>query len=547
MSTPGAPRRDAFALFLLAAAAGSCRSPAEHREAADLEVYEILEQRRQELGMGLGATETRFSIEPQAVRMRERLLQGATLEPLSLVEVLEVAAENSRDYQTQKENLYLSALDLTLERFRFAVQRRGSVGALLAGDGDGATLASADGAAGFSKVLGSGAAIVGDLGLNLARDLTSGDGWDLSSNLALGITQPLLRGFGERIVKEPLTQAERNVVYQVRDFERFRREFAVDVASQYFRILQQVDQVANERANMDNLELLRQRNEELATAGRLSDIQVDQARQDELRSKNRLIQAEERLGAQLDQFKLFLGLPIPSELDLDLSELQTLEAAEELDVAENEAIATALALRLDYATQLDRVDDAERRRDVAADDLRARLDVATDVRAVSDEGRPLRYDKDGLDWTLSAELDLPIDIVAERNSYRESLITLDRAQRNAEELADQIRSDLRDSLRQAATRLESLVIQQGAVELAERRIESTRLNLEAGRADTRDILEAQEALREARNALTAARIDHYLSQLALWRDMELLRLEEEGIRLEPVPPLPPTGEREERP
>jgi outer membrane protein TolC len=537
VTSPGSPIRDAFACLLLATA-GSCRSPAEHRESADREVYELLERRREalgfDLGAGSGATETRFSIEPETERLRERLLAGVDLEPLALVDVLAIAAENSRDYQQEKEDLYLSALDLTLERFRFAVQRRGNVGALLSGDGDGATGASVSPSAGFTKVLGTGAAIVGDLGLGLARSLTSSDGWDLTSDFRLAITQPLLRGFGERIVKEPLTQAERQVVYQVRDFERFRRTFAVEVASQYFGILQQADQVANERANMDNLELLRQRNEELATAGRLSDIQVDQARQDELRSKTRLIEAEERLGAQLDQFKLFLGLPIGAELDLDTSELETLEIPEEIEVTEDEAIAAALALRLDYATQLDRIDDAERRRDIAADDLRAALDVTTEVRAVSEEGRPLDFDDSDRDWTLGLALDLPIDRLAERNAYRESLITLDRTRRNAEEFADQIRADLRDSLRQAATRLESLRIQQGAVQLAERRVESTNLNLEAGRADTRDILEAQEALREARDALTAARIDHYLSQLALWRDMELLRLEEDGIRLAPI-------------
>jgi outer membrane protein TolC len=66
--------------------------------------------------------------------------------------------------------------------------------------------------------------------------------------------------------------------------------------------------------------------------------------------------------------------------------------------------------------------------------------------------------------------------------------------------------------------------------LNERRIESANLNLQAGRASTRDILEAQQALVDARNSLTSARVDYYLSQLALWRDMELLRVEDQGLR-----------------
>ena len=57
-------------------------------------------------------------------------------------------------------------------------------------------------------------------------------------------------------------------------------------------------------------------------------------------------------------------------------------------------------------------------------------------------------------------------------------------------------------------------------------------NVEAGRADTRDILEAQEALLQAQNLTTAALIAHRLSQLALFRDMEILRVDETGIAVE---------------
>ena len=38
---------------------------------------------------------------------------------LTLAEALEIAAENSRDYQRQKESVYLAALDVTLQRYLF--------------------------------------------------------------------------------------------------------------------------------------------------------------------------------------------------------------------------------------------------------------------------------------------------------------------------------------------------------------------------------------------------------------------------------------------
>ena len=41
--------------------------------------------------------------------------------------------------------------------------------------------------------------------------------------------QPFLRGGGRAVVLEPLTQAERSLVYQTRIFAQFRQQFIVDM------------------------------------------------------------------------------------------------------------------------------------------------------------------------------------------------------------------------------------------------------------------------------------------------------------------------------
>ncbi len=51
------------------------------------------------------------------------------------------------------------------------------------------------------------------------------------STLSLDIIQPLLRGAGWAVTLEPLTQAERNLLYAIRDFARFRQQYFVFVAS----------------------------------------------------------------------------------------------------------------------------------------------------------------------------------------------------------------------------------------------------------------------------------------------------------------------------
>jgi hypothetical protein len=56
--------------------------------------------------------------------------------------------------------------------------------------------------------------------------------------LSASVTQPLLRGSGRQIVQENLTQAERNALYQIRSFNRYRQTFVVSIVNDYYRVLQ---------------------------------------------------------------------------------------------------------------------------------------------------------------------------------------------------------------------------------------------------------------------------------------------------------------------
>jgi len=510
-----------------------CLTPEQAREQADKQVYEIIREMRDDLV----ESET-FTIEPIEAPLRERLLLGsAQPEPLELPDCLEVGAENSRDYQTQREDLYLVALDLTLARWDFSIQETGTFGAFLNKTAVGEDTAEGTGTLGFSKLFTTGLTIVGDLTFGVARDISRGDFWEAFSSANLAVTQPLLRGFGSDVVREPLTQAERNVVYQARSYDRFRRTFAFDVASRYFSILEQQDVLRNEQQNEVSRRLLRERNESFAVAGRLDDIQVDQARQDELSARNRVIAAERSLEAQRDNFKFFLGLPIQGEILLNPGDLLSIEAWDQFadQLPEDVVIEVALQERLDYQTTLDEIADAKRRVVVAADGLRTGLDIGADFSGRTEDGKPFRYTNDSINGQFFAEVDLPLDRFQERNVYRESLIAVDRAERAAVEAADAIERDLRDLLRALEEARRTYEIQTQSVLLAERRVESSELQLDAGRVETRDVLESQDALIEAQNLATSALTTYILSGLALYRDMELVRVTEAGVEIDTAP------------
>src|SRR5690349_7780804 len=133
------PSRAIASALLLALVAAGCKSAESQRASADRQVYSLIEERR----AALGSTDRPFTIEPDPDSMRRKLERGeiAGLESLTLVQALELAAENSRDFQDQREAFFLDALDLTLERYRFEFQTTGTLVAFLSGDGDGATTA----------------------------------------------------------------------------------------------------------------------------------------------------------------------------------------------------------------------------------------------------------------------------------------------------------------------------------------------------------------------------------------------------------------------
>lgn len=521
-----------FALAFAGALAlfAGCSSTDEHESAADDEVYGIVSERRSELG----EVES-FSITPALNSLRQRILRGEELEglaALTLVQCQRIAAENSRDYQARREALYLAALDLTLERYQFGYRIDVGGGVGVSGGDSGAEGLNADGSLTLRKVMGNGANVVLDLGANLFKSLAQGDFKELFSSIGLTITKPLLAGASKEAIFESLTRAERRVIDQSRTYERFRRTFAVDMFSRYWRVLEEVEVVKNEVTNFEQLQALRERNVALGEAGRMADIEVGEALQDELSAEVRVISAKQRLEGLLDDLKFFLGLPVEVELGLDSALFLAMnnEGISVVRVNEDAAVAIAVASRFDLATDLDNVSDAERSLRIATEDMGTRLDMTVAANGSSQVHSDGSFDSAAIDWDVGFDVNLPVDRLAERNRLRSARISLDVAKRAAFETADRIRLDLRDDLRRLKAAEDNFLIAENSVPLAERRVESATLRLEAGLIDTRPLLDARTSLLQAQNSRINALVDYKLASLELFLDMEQLDVDETGVR-----------------
>jgi len=106
---------------------------------------------------------------------------------------------------------------------------------------------------------------------------------------------------------------------------------------------------------------------------------------------------------------------------------------------------------------------------------------------------------------------------------------LEQVVRQVQLLEDEIKLDVRDRLRSLLESRESLRIQAQSLLVAEKRVKSSNLFLEAGRAQMRDLLEAQDDLLAAQNLLTAAAVSYRIAELELQSDMGVLEIDERGL------------------
>lgn len=528
-------RRPAFALPLLLSFV-SCYSPEANKEAADHDVYRILDGTSAQL---TGARR-HLQVERAVDTLRKRLLQSPEPIRLSLADALDIAAENSREYQRQKETLYLAALNLTRSINDFSLRFGGGSTDNVAGTADDSADARVGGDLSAQANSVAGTRIVANFVQTFLRSVLNGGGFDGSSILDLTITQPLLRGSGRRIAREPLTQSERNVVYAMRDYERFRAQFAVDVVGDYWQIVRQMRDLANVEDTYQGLVTSREQIEELFAAGRKTITDLGRAKQSEFTADNQRVTARNRLETTLDQFKLTLGLPIGAKVALDPAELDKLleRGVQAMTITEEFAVGECLRRRYDYRTTVDEVEDAGRRVLIAEDALNMQLDFTAAISVPAESGRGLDLDWSRIDWSAGVDLDLLLNRVPVRNAYRSALIAFDQTIRAREQAEDQLTASVRSALRDIQAALMSYQIQSQAVTLSAERAESTTELYAAGRGTALDKLDAVSDLLSAQLNRNAAIVNYAIARLALMNNLEAITLEPHGLRFDFDLPMP---------
>lgn len=555
-------RRGWFAGLILSVALTGCTAN-YYRKSADREAYSTIKGKA-----GLVPNmDSRFTIEqtnqfsldgfPISTNVPDFLGANGAVEngarQLRLEDALGLAVKYSRAYQSSKEDLYLSALSLTLARHAFTPIFSGGGNAFYNVQTEKAISTEIDAVTGEEKtvvsenlveqhrVTGDGRVEVGwlirDVGkittaftADFVRFATGDPSLTTSSQIGATFLRPLLRNAGFKREAEDLIQAERKMLYDLRKFTQSRKDFSVRIATAYYGVLGARDTVRNSYLNLQSSRKNAERTRALAQEGRTTTADLGRLEQQELSAESTWINAVRNYKQSLDNFKIQLGLSVDAPIVLDDQELEALQI-QHPDINVDDSVKVALAARLDYLNTRDEFEDAERRVGLAANQLKPGVDLRAAVSASSNPNENDRFTLPELDryrWNAGLNIDPGFDRKGERNSYRGALINRNRAARAVVQQEDEIKLEVRDGWRALDQAKRNYEISEIGVKIAERRVEEQNLLAEFGRAKAQDQVDAQNALVDSKNQRTQALVSHTIARLQFWNNMGILYIKDNG-------------------
>jgi len=299
---------------------------------------------------------------------------------LTLDRAYRLALIHSPTLQQQRETLYLSALDVSLERFGFDSQLFTGFNSFLTTQGSlrgpggrsATTLSSQIGENGgglnIERLGITGANFAVGLANTILFNFAGNNTQSANSLIDFSIIQPLLRGAGRERILESLTQSERTLLANVRQLERFKRGFYLQVAigrnpgagpnpggnflntpgsaninvGGFFGLLQSQQQIRNQEFNVRQQEAVLEQFREFFLRERLDAISLKQFETNVYRQQRGLLGAKTNYQASLDSFKQLIGLP--PDLDVVIED-PFLDAFELISDQINERMITISDLR----------------------------------------------------------------------------------------------------------------------------------------------------------------------------------------------------------
>jgi outer membrane protein TolC len=363
----------------------------------------------------------------------------------------------------------------------------------------------------------------GNLGLSSSRFA--------QPELTLSLSQPLLKGLGKRVTERGITTADDAMEISLAGWNQKALDTAAEARNRFLTLLKARESVATRRASLAVAVRVHEEGEARVKAGVLAAFELQDSELGVLQREKDLLDAELAERDAADQLRLTMH--VPPGMVLELPETPWADVP---DPSEDAALGIAQRRRPDLSKARTALRTAEfnekisRNLALPALSLEGSAGVTGIATEYGDAIDDLASGKNP-NWVVGLRLSVPLGNGAARADVAAARLKASQARAGVAVLEESAGLEIRTALRALETRRKQEEVSRKGVSVAETRLASFLKRGKLGLSTTKDVLDAEANLTQARENLSAARADFQSALTSLWKSTGEL-LDRHGVRID---------------
>jgi len=349
------------------------------------------------------------------------------------------------------------------------------------------------------------------------------------SELGITLSQPLLKNAGRETTEVAIIRSRFSKYASIEHLHTLMINTVARVRTEYFKLYRLREQLAVRKVSLELSRRILGETKARVDAGVLPAMEILNAEFGAYSREKDVIDAEKALSDQLDVLRLLLQVERNS--DITVTDFPSRELYQ---VSEDEVIIRAV----------NRPDIKELRRALEINELETRVygnNIRPDLRLLASAGiagrdRTFSRDMESLGtfdspfWSVGLNFSYPLGNRAAENDYRKSRLKTEQTALQIKSLEEGVAKDVKAAIRGVATGYKQIEVADRGRVYAEERLKAFIRKNEVGLATTKDVLDVENDLANAKNNQITALVVYNDAITQLWQVTGEI-LEREGIRI----------------
>ena len=349
--------------------------------------------------------------------------------------------------------------------------------------------------------------------------------------LILSLSQPLLKGFGKQVTERGITTADDAMELSLAAWNQRALDTAAEARNRFLTLVKAREGLATRNASLAVARRVHEENEARVKAGVLAAFELQDSELGVLQREKDLLDAELAERDAADQLRLTLHLPAGTELEPAGTSWTDVQ-----DPSEEDALGIAQRRRPDLSRARTALRTAEFNEKISHNLVLPALSLegsAGVTGTATDYGDAIDDLKSGKspNWSVGLRFVVPLGNGAARADVAAARLKTSQARVGVAVLEESAGLEIRTALRALETRRKQEEVSLKGVSVAETRLASFLKRGKLGLATTKDVLDAEANLTQARDNLSSARADFQSALTSLWKSTGEL-LDRHGVLID---------------